>query len=113
LVSVIHCVFVLFMVWAPFSNNRAALVMHLLLTPCLWIHWLLNDDTCMLTLVERRLRGVENNESFFYALVSPVYKVRDENIRCLSWAASVGLWLVTLCRTSKADVAAVLGFGLP
>lgn len=109
-VSALHCAFVLFMAWAPFSGNRVALVMHLLLTPFLWVHWLCNDDTCALTVLERRLRGVDDDDSFFYALVSPVYKVRDDMVRWVAWLASVVLWLVTLSRTSVQDVRDVLGF---
>lgn len=109
-VSILHVAFVLFMTWAPFSNNRTALVLHLVLTPCLWVHWILNDDTCALTLLEKRLRGIEDDScSFFHALVSPVYKVRDRDVRELSWLASVVLWLVTLSRVGWNDISTVFG----
>lgn len=108
LVSILHWAFVLFMVWAPFSSNRAALVLHLLVTPFLWAHWLLNDDTCALTLLEKKLRGLDDNsKSFFYSVVSPIYKVRDENLRVCAWMLSVALWLVTLARVRWADVVGV------
>lgn len=104
LVSLLHAAFVVFMVWAPFSGNRTALVLHLLVTPFLWLHWLLNDDTCVLTLVEKQLRGCEDSSSFFYALVSPVYRVRDEQVRVGVWVASALLWLATLRHVGWADV---------
>lgn len=110
LVSVLHWAFVLFMVWAPFSSSRTALVLHLILAPFLWLHWLLNDDTCALTLLEKRLRGLQDDsKSFFYALVSPVYKVRDRDVRAMAWLLSVALWFVTLSRVRRADVLDVLG----
>lgn len=111
LISALHWLFVLFMVWAPFSSNRTALVLHLIIAPFLWIHWLLNDDTCALTLLEKKVRGIDDDsKSFFYALVSPVYKVRDEELRAVSWMASVLLWAVTLTKVGWADVTDVLGF---
>lgn len=108
LVAALHCVLVLFMVWAPFSRNRHALVAHLLLTPFLWLHWLANDDTCALTMLEKQLRGVSDSHSFFYKLVSPVYKVRDADVRVACWVASVALWLVTVAQVGWSDVVAVL-----
>ena len=110
LISALHWAFVLFMAWAPFSSNRTALVLHLVLTPFLWLHWLLNDDTCALTMLEKKVRGLEDDsKSFFYALVSPVYKVRDQQVRGLAWVLSVALWLVTLSRVRRTDIVDVLG----
>ena len=111
LISALHWAFVLFMAWAPFSSSRTALVLHLIVTPFLWLHWLLNDDTCALTLLEKQVRGLQDDsKSFFYALVSPVYKVRDRDVRVTAWMLSVALWLVTLSRVGRADVLEALGF---
>ncbi len=96
LVWALHVAFVVWAVAAPFTNSAAMLVLHLITMPFLWLHWLVNDDTCALTLLERRLRGVECDDSFFHRLVSPVYKISDANVRLVAWAASVGLWLLTL-----------------
>lgn len=110
-ISALHWALVLFMVWAPFGSSRTALVLHLIATPFLWAHWLLNDDTCFLTLVEKQLRGLENDSaSFFHALVSPVYKMPDSDVRAACWLASIVLWLVTLSRVGWNDVLAVFGF---
>lgn len=110
-VSALHWAFVIFMAWAPFSSNRTALVMHALVTPFLWLHWILNDDTCALTLLEKKIRGLEDDShSFFYALVSPVYKVRDADVRVACWVASIVLWLITISKVRWADVLDVFGF---
>ena len=109
IVRIVHAAFVAFMVLAPFTHNKSVLVLHLVVTPVLWLHWLLNDDTCALTLLERHVRGVDVSESFMHAIVSPIYKVRDVDLRVLSWIASIVLWLITLSKVSKADVMAALG----
>lgn len=110
LISALHWAFVLFMAWAPFSSNRTALVLHLVVTPFLWLHWLLNDDTCALTLLEKKIRGLEDDShSFVYNLVSPVYKVRDADVRTVCWMLSILLWLVTLSRVGWGDVREVMG----
>lgn len=100
-VWLLHMAFVAWMVITPFSNNEPMLVLHLMVVPFLWMHWMLNDDTCALTLAERHLRGVSSNESFFHNLVSPVYKIRDEDMRSVSWLVSVALWGLTLSKVMK------------
>lgn len=107
-VHVLHAAFALFMVWAPFSGNKTALVAHALVTPFLWVHWALNDDTCALTLLEKRLRGCDDGASFVYHLVSPVYKVEDAAVRAWCWAASAVLWLASVAQLSWSDVARAL-----
>lgn len=98
---VLHVLFVLWVFVTPFTNNEPMLVLHLIVMPFLWFHWLLNDDTCALTLAERTLRGVPSEESFFHNLVSPVYKIRDSDLRSASWAISVLLWLATLAKVLR------------
>ncbi len=100
----LHLAFVAFMMWAPFSRNRIALLTHLVVTPFLWVHWLLNADTCALTVLERYLRGVDASDSFFHALVGPVYKIPDAGVRALAWIGSVALWIRTARQVGWADL---------
>lgn len=97
----LHVLFSLWVVITPFTNNEPMLVLHLFIMPFLWFHWALHDDTCALTLAERYLRGVEAKESFFHNLVSPVYKIQDEQMRSFSWTVSVVLWLITLYKVTR------------
>ena len=97
----LHLLFVLWVVVVPFTNNEPMLVLHLIVMPFLWFHWCLNDDTCALTLMERHLRGVSCEESFFHNLVSPIYKIRDEHVRTASRWISILLWCVTVSKVLK------------
>lgn len=107
-IRVLHVAFALFMVWAPFSGcsgNTTALVAHALVTPLVWVHWALNDDTCALTVLEKRVRGCDDASSFMYHLVGPVYRMAtDADVRAWSWAVSVVLWTVSASQVSWADV---------
>ena len=104
IVWLLHAAFVAFMAWAPFSGHRPALLAHLAVTPFLWVHWLLNADTCVLTALERHFRGVDASGSFFHSLVSPVYKIPDADVRALAWIASVALWIKTARQVGWRDV---------
>ena len=96
LVRVLHILLVAWVVLTPFLGSDPMLVLHLVFVPFLWLHWFLNQDTCALTVLEQSLRGVSADRSFFHSLVSPVYKIRDADVRAAAWVASVLLWLVTL-----------------
>lgn len=98
---ILHILFVLWVLAVPFTDNEPMLVLHLMVMPFLWLHWAVNDDTCALTLAERHLRGVSSDDSFFHNLVSPVYKIKDDDLRVVCWWFSVGLWLVTLSKVLR------------
>lgn len=109
-VRALHVAFLAFAILAPFSKVKEVLVAHLLLMPFLWLHWVLNDDTCALTALEQRMRGLPSTSgSFVHSLVSPVYKVSDEEVSALAWVASVLLWLLTLRKVGWTDVREVFG----
>lgn len=105
LIWLLHILLVVWLVVTPFTQNEPMLVLHLIMVPFLWFHWILNDDTCALTLIEQKLRGIDPSEcsekSFFFNLVSPVYKIQDDAVRKISWVLSIALWLVTLSKVMK------------
>lgn len=82
IISFLHLLLVIFVVAVPFLPNVdwKILAIHVTLTVCLMLHWLMNSDTCALTLLESALLGVDEKQSFMYKLVSPVYKIKDENL---------------------------------
>ena len=48
------------------------------------IHWALNNDTCVLTIIESKLRGKKDNETFMGRLVKPIYNISSNEIKYLS-----------------------------
>lgn len=108
IIRFLHVAFVAFVAFAPFTNSPHLLVLHLLMMPLIWIHWVLNDDSCVLTVLEKKLRNVEDDKSFFHALVSPVYTMPDASIRRACWAGSLALWAITASKVTMRDVTSVL-----
>lgn len=80
LIQVIHGLFILFMMFAPLSNNLFILIMQFIFGCSLIIHWSFNDQTCALTLLEKHVRGVDDNESFIYQIVGPVYGISNTDM---------------------------------
>lgn len=98
LISVLHLALVLFVLVGPWASNKHFLMLYIMTIPFIHLHWITHSDTCALTLMECKLRGVKPEKSFFHRLVSPVYKFqeRDENI--LVWILTYILWLIAIYR---------------
>lgn len=103
LVLVLHLLLVAAIVWAPFSGNELAIVMHATLLPFVFAHWLMGRDECCLTVLECYCRGVPVSESFFSRLIGAVYRVgydADCHIRRAVWISALALWGVSVYRVS-------------
>lgn len=79
LVMLCHILLVLFIVVVPFTNSTYFLTIHAIITPFIMMHWVLNNNTCALTLIEQKLReqatGIkaDPNDCFTCRLINPVY----------------------------------------
>lgn len=99
IVRAVHILFIAWMVWAPWSGSRDVLVIHAVACPFLMMHWLTSTDGCVLTLMEKHLRGLErDDQSFIHSLVAPVYVIDDAQLRTLVTLGTAGLWAVTLTK---------------
>ena len=76
------------------------------------IHWALNNDTCVLTLIESKLRGKKDNETFMGRLVKPIYNISSNEIKYLSMGlllfALLLLSLIQLVRMQTILLTAIL-----
>lgn len=89
--------------WLPLSRPGASslLLLHALVCAFLLGHWLLDNTTCALTLLEKHIRGVQDDQSFVHRLVSPVYRISDARLRVWVRWATLGLMGVSLWRLSR------------
>lgn len=98
LISGLHALYVLWFMYAPFSENILQLSLHVVVAPAMVVHWLLNNDTCVLTAIEAGLRNISPGETFIGRLMSPIYLLPDGNHQIL-WYGSAGfLWVRSLTR---------------
>ena len=105
LVRAIHLGFIAWMMYAPFSGIDEFLVLHVIVVPFLVLHWVTSSSGCFLTLLEKRMRGLENDdESFVHSIVAPIYVIDDASLRYVVMALTIGLWLVSLRQVSWAMV---------
>ena len=97
-VWLIHKLFTLFMLLAPFSQNREYIIIHVILVPFLFFHWLTNNDTCALTEIEKFLTSKnKNTETYIGSILSPIYKLEDRcQIKKLKKILLLGVWAFSL-----------------
>lgn len=99
IVRCVHVALIIWMIWAPFSNHTESLIMHAIFSPFLMIHWVTSNDTCALTVLEKHLRGLDNDgQSFIHSIVAPIYVIPDRSLRTCVFSSTIVLWLVTLHR---------------
>ena len=103
-VWVLHVAFVAFVITTPFTDSEELLTLYVATIPFVCLHWIYNNDTCMLTLLEKHFRGVADDNSFFHALFSPIYTPSGFSDACtkrLTWIVTIVLWLIALQRLRK------------
>lgn len=81
LITLLHIFFVIFMVVTPFMSSNYFLLLHAIFVPFLIFHWICNDNTCVLTVIEKKLRkdiynDVDEDDCITCRLIEPVYDFR-------------------------------------
>ena len=104
IIFIMHVVFFLFMILAPFMKYKVFNVLYLIIAPFILFHWMLNNDTCALTELEKHLRGTsQSKNTFFGSLVGPVYnldKHPDVSMLVVRFIL-VLLWFIALYNVRK------------
>ena len=109
LIIILHLIFVVFVVTAPFIGNNYFLILHIIVVPFMMAHWYLNDNNCALTLMEKKIRenlyGTEPdpNDCFTYNLIAPIYDFKKHNsdFTTTIYIITIGLWGYSCARLYK------------
>jgi len=102
----LHVLLFLFVVGAPFFASPDWILIDLMLMVSIYFHWILRDNTCALTVLEKFIRGTpDDKETFFGRLFGEAYTFgRDSKI---SWAVIMFLILIAAYR-SHAEIGILL-----
>lgn len=105
IIMVLHVLFILFVVITPFTNSTYFLFLHVIFIPFLILHWIMNDNTCVLTIMERRIRqslsgneNIDDKDCFTCRLIEPVYdfKKNYDSFSTYIYVITIGLWLISV-----------------
>lgn len=97
-VRALHMALIGFMLWAPLFAGPEVLLLAESGYVLLFVHWVLNNDACALTMLEQRLRGVDKGQSFVQSVVQPFYDAGGSAYGRAVWAVSLLLFAVGLWR---------------
>lgn len=86
-IACLHLVFIIFITTTPFiTDNPFILLYYCFISFFVMVHWYLNNDTCVLTLLEAKLRGKKDNETFMGRLIKPIYNISSKEVQYLGLA---------------------------
>jgi hypothetical protein len=94
-----------FVVVTPFTNSNYFLFLHVIIIPFMMFHWVLNDNTCFLTLVEKYLRtqagqNIKNEDCFTCRLIEPIYDFEKDNktLSDIIYIITIFLWVLSFTK---------------
>jgi hypothetical protein len=103
LIKILHILLVLFIIISPFLNINFILALHFIIVPFIILHWILNDNKCALTLIEKNIRNRiygdenDNNDCFTCKLIEPIYDFKSdyETMSHIIYIITISLWIIT------------------
>ena len=78
IIHFIHIIFVIIMLISPWSNQPTLYKFYKIMVPALLFRWLTNYSKCDVTMIESKLRGIDESQGFIYKLVNPIYTFKSE-----------------------------------
>lgn len=98
----LHILFVLFVVLTPFFGNNYCLMLHGIVVPFMMLHWVLNDNSCALTIIEKSIRQqlygeVNDSECFMCHLIEPIYDFKNnyDSFSNIIYIVTFSLWFIS------------------
>jgi len=105
IINLLHILLVIFSILTPFTNSNYFLILHAIIIPFIILHWLFNNNTCSLTLLEKTLKkeiygnDVEH-DCITCKLIEPVYDFKNnyKKFSIFIYGSSIILWLITIIK---------------
>lgn len=98
-----HFIIVCLVIGVPFFGNNYLLFMHSICVPFMMLHWLMNDNTCVLSLIEIELRkklnlSTDKKQCFTCQLINPIYDFKANNEKWTEYIyiITTSLWFISL-----------------
>jgi hypothetical protein len=104
LINILHIIVIIFVLCAPFSGSNYLIFMHTIIVPFIMLHWVLNNNTCSLTVMEKYVREKaygttpSDEECFTYKFIAPIYDFNKnhETFTYFTYIATFGLWSISV-----------------
>lgn len=109
LINIIHLIVIIFVLAAPFSDSNYLILIHSIVVPFIILHWILNNNTCCLTVAEKYIREkntgttIKSEDCFTYQLVAPIYDFNKDHqaFSTFIYLLTISLWFVSIYNLSN------------
>jgi len=85
-------------IFIPFFGNEKQLRNYAKIIPIVMLHWITNNDTCALTLLECFFRKLPPKRTFIGRIMGPIFKLDDNILGKYVKFLFFFLWIFTLIR---------------
>jgi hypothetical protein len=96
LIRIIHISIILFVLIIPFLKIPKLLIIHILFSFLLMLHWYNNSNLCFLSLLESKLRGIKITDTFIHELIIPIYSINKYKLNTIIWVITIILTLISI-----------------
>jgi hypothetical protein len=103
-IFVFHCIIILFVLFAPFTNIPALLILHITFAISLMVHWNANSNVCSLSVLEAHLRGLDTREdTFTHQFVAPMYDISSTEWSNIVWIITTVVLCISIYKLYHTD----------
>lgn len=92
----IHIIMMVVLVVLTFSNKLWLLILNMTCLFSLLVHWYLNLDVCVLSVIESKLRNIPISSTIFNKIVKPIYNISERTYSNIMWTMTILLFNITL-----------------
>lgn len=104
-ITICHFLIVCFVTLTPFFESNYLLFMHSIVVPFIMVHWILNNNTCVLSTMEKKLRyhingTADPNECFTCKLINPIYDFNSNysEYSAFIYITTTLLWFISIAK---------------
>lgn len=104
-ITIVHVFIIFFIIITPFTNINYLLTLHVLIVPFIMFHWILNNNTCCLTLAEKQIRkklklSTNKEECFTCQLIEPIYDFNNDKgeFSIFIYTITIILWFISVSK---------------
>ena len=72
--------------------------LYLSIIPFLVLHWVLNNNNCMLTILEAKLRNIPLDQGFIYRVITPLFKINHLRLSFVIYILTITLWIFVVIK---------------
>lgn len=87
---------ILFVLIAPFLKIPILLILHIVFSISLLIHWANNSNVCSLSLLESKLRNIPYTQSFTHSFIGPVYDISSTDWSKICYFVTITLMIISI-----------------